>query len=96
MFLLPTVIENTSDSLFLDLLRSSEHEQRKFHFTMCNPPFFGNILEAQGLLSSRSSDRPEPSSVSTADEGEMIVEGGEVEFVKNMISESHHVTDRVL
>ncbi|PIK50902.1 putative methyltransferase-like protein 16 [Apostichopus japonicus] len=90
------VIENTNESLFLDLLNSSEYEQPKFHFTMCNPPFFGNLLEAQGFMSSRSCDRPEPSSVSTADEGEMIVEGGEVEFVKKMISESCQVADRVL
>ncbi|KAJ8044016.1 U6 small nuclear RNA (adenine-(43)-N(6))-methyltransferase [Holothuria leucospilota] len=63
---------------------------------MCNPPFFGNVLEAQGMLSSRSCKRSEPSSVSTADEVEMIVEGGEVDFIKRMIQESQQVSQRVV
>lgn len=91
------VIENTSNSLFVDLINETKSPcPSKFHFTMCNPPFFGNVLEAQGVLSSRSCKRSEPSSVSTADEVEMIVEGGEVDFVKRMIQESQQVSKRVV
>ncbi|XP_072048022.1 RNA N(6)-adenosine-methyltransferase mettl16-like [Amphiura filiformis] len=71
--------------------------QSLYHFTMCNPPFFGNMLEAQGIMSSRSMSRPEPKSVSTASEVEMIYEeGGEVDFVKRMIAESRQLREQVV
>ena len=63
---------------------------------MCNPPFFGNIMEAQGIMS-RTLDRPDPKSISTASEVEMVYEnGGEVDFVKRMIVESLQLREQVL
>ena len=59
-----------------------------YDFCMCNPPFYTDHLEAQGITSSRSDNRPEPHSVSTASEIESISWGGEVKFVTKMIEES--------
>ena len=47
------------------------------------------------MTSTRSDDRPEPNSISTASPGECIFPGGEVEFVRAMISDSHQLKDQV-
>ncbi|GFO41238.1 methyltransferase-like protein [Plakobranchus ocellatus] len=60
----------------------------KFDFSMCNPPFFADHMEAQGLSTTRTDDRPEAGSVSTASPQECIVAGGEIAFVRQMIEES--------
>ncbi|XP_030847867.1 RNA N6-adenosine-methyltransferase mettl16-like [Strongylocentrotus purpuratus] len=91
-----TVVETLEDSMFEQALNSAPSRQPLYHFTMCNPPFFGNSLEAQGIMTSRSMSRPEPKSVSTAAELEMISEGGEVEFVRRMIEESLHLKNQVV
>ncbi|XP_033626955.1 RNA N6-adenosine-methyltransferase mettl16-like [Asterias rubens] len=68
-----------------------------YHFTMCNPPFFGNIMEAQGIMTSRNVSRREPSSVSTAAECEMVwEEGGEVDFISRMITDSLQLREQVV
>lgn len=66
----------------------------KYDFCMCNPPFFADHFEAQGLLS-RTPNRPDPKTMSTASPQEGIVEGGEVGFVRKMIEESVFLQDRV-
>ncbi|XP_063967466.1 RNA N6-adenosine-methyltransferase mettl16-like isoform X1 [Lytechinus pictus] len=91
-----TVVETCEGSMFEDVLNSAPSRQHLYHFTMCNPPFFGNSLEAQGIMTSRSMSRPEPKSVSTAAELEMISEGGEVEFVRRMIEESLRLRHQVV
>ncbi|XP_793611.2 RNA N6-adenosine-methyltransferase mettl16 [Strongylocentrotus purpuratus] len=91
-----TVVETLEDSMFEQALNSAPSRQPLYHFTMCNPPFFGNSLEAQGIMTSRSMSRPEPKSVSTAAELEMISEGGEVEFVRRMIEESLRLRNQVV
>ncbi len=68
---------------------------RTFAFCMCNPPFFGSNLEAWGMTQSRTEDRPEPRSVSTASPTESIVAGGEVLFIKDMIDESMELKDKI-
>ncbi|KAI0223053.1 RNA N6-adenosine-methyltransferase mettl16 [Lamellibrachia satsuma] len=67
----------------------------RYDFCMCNPPFFGSNLEAWGMLTSRSDDRPEPKSVSTASPQESIVTGGEVEFVKQIILDSLELKNKI-
>lgn len=66
-----------------------------YDFCMCNPPFFSDHLEAQGITNSRSDQRPEPHSVNTASSTESVAFGGEVEFVKKMIHESTKLKDKV-
>jgi len=67
----------------------------KFDFCMCNPPFFADHMEAQAVTTSRSIDRAEPNSMSTASPEECISIGGEVGFIKQMIEESIILHERV-
>lgn len=65
-----------------------------YDFCMCNPPFFSDHFEAQGLVS-RSPSRPEAKTMSTASPQEGIVPGGEVGFIRKMIEESNFLQDKV-
>ncbi|BFZ18937.1 hypothetical protein BsWGS_21976 [Bradybaena similaris] len=67
----------------------------RFDFCMCNPPFFADHMEAQAVTSTRSVDRPEASTLSTASPQECIAQGGEVGFVKQMIDESAVLRDKI-
>jgi 23S rRNA (adenine1618-N6)-methyltransferase len=61
----------------------------QYDFLMCNPPFFSDVSEYQGLTHTRQSTRPSANSINTAADIESIYDqGGEVEFVKRMINES--------
>ena len=68
---------------------------QRFEFCMCNPPFYANDLEAQGLLPDRGSERPLPSSISTASEAERVASGGEVGHVSRIILESLQLQQRI-
>lgn len=70
-------------------------DDQSYDFCMCNPPFYSDHLEAQGITSSRNDDRSDASSVSTASEAESIAWGGEVRFVSQMIEESVQLKDRI-
>lgn len=71
--------------LFNGLIDSSKH----YDFLMCNPPFFTDLSDSQGLTQTRNADRPPANSINTAAGVESIYDqGGEVEFVKRMINES--------
>lgn len=65
-----------------------------YDFCMCNPPFFADHFEAQGLVS-RKPTRPSPKTMSTASPLEGIVQGGEIAFVRKMIEESNFLQGRV-
>ncbi|KAK3589134.1 hypothetical protein CHS0354_017101 [Potamilus streckersoni] len=81
----------TQETMFIGLVEEDE----QYDFSMCNPPFFSDHLEAQGISSSRSDDRPEPRSLSTASEGESIAWGGEISFVIKMIEESFQLNTKI-
>ena len=81
-------VKKNSDESILTTSVQSFTETEVFDFCMCNPPFFADHMEAQGLVTTRSDDRPEAGSVSTASPQECIVAGGEVAFVRQMIEES--------
>lgn len=71
--------------LFDGLIDPSRH----YDFLMCNPPFFTDLSESQGLTHTRKVDRPTANSINTGASVESIYDqGGEVEFVKRMINES--------
>ena len=79
------VTQMDSSALFDGLIDRTGH----YDFLMCNPPFFTDAFEHQGLTMTRKSDRPSANSINTAADVESIYgEGGEVEFVKRMIEES--------
>ncbi|GMF61581.1 unnamed protein product [Phytophthora fragariaefolia] len=74
-----------SNKLLLEPLQD-EPRERKFHFVMCNPPFFDNMNEAD--------TNPEASCMGSANE--MVFPGGEVAFIGNMIADSVELQTRVL
>ena len=80
----------TSDIVLADLLTESEH----YDFTMCNPPFFADKSEIVGNRS-RTGNRPQPSSVCTGTESEIVTSGGEVAFVGRMIDDSLRLGSRI-
>ncbi|UJR37915.1 hypothetical protein I4U23_030602 [Adineta vaga] len=79
------VIQVDSSALFDNFIDRTKH----YDFLMCNPPFYSDSMESQGLTNTRKSDRPPTKSINTAAPIESIYDqGGEVEFVKRMIHES--------
>jgi 23S rRNA A1618 N6-methylase RlmF len=71
-----------------DLLAEGE----RYDFTMCNPPFFAERSE---MVGNRSGHRPQPSSVCTGTESEILTSGGEVTFVGKMIDDSLKLGSRI-
>ena len=76
------------------LLKDVIDKENEYQFCMCNPPFFGDRLEAAGD-NSRTDRRPLPHSVCTATDDETVAEGGEVGFVKKMIQESLELKSQI-
>ncbi|KAE8901302.1 hypothetical protein PF005_g7354 [Phytophthora fragariae] len=74
-----------SNKLLMEPLQD-EPPERKFHFVMCNPPFFDNMDEAD--------TNPDASCMGSANE--MVFPGGEVAFIGRMIEESVELQTRVL
>lgn len=74
-----------SNKLLVEPLQD-EPPERKFHFVMCNPPFFDNMDEAD--------TNPDASCMGSANE--MVFPGGEVAFIGRMIEESVELQTRVL
>ncbi|CAL4111504.1 unnamed protein product, partial [Meganyctiphanes norvegica] len=63
-------------------------------FMMCNPPFFSTEEDTDSMKKSKK-DRGEPTSVLTGAVQELVVEGGEVAFIAQMIKESVQFKDKV-
>jgi 23S rRNA (adenine1618-N6)-methyltransferase len=66
-----------------------------YDFTMCNPPFFSSEREADSSSKSRSSSRTLPHNGRTGSLGEIVVQGGEVAFILQMIQESAELRYKV-
>ncbi|KAI8505155.1 Methyltransferase-like protein 16 [Branchiostoma belcheri] len=77
------------------LLKVLDEDESYFDFCMCNPPFYANDMEAQGLLPDRGPERPLPSSISTASEAERVASGGEVGHVGRIIEESLQLQKKI-
>ncbi|XP_053610112.1 U6 small nuclear RNA (adenine-(43)-N(6))-methyltransferase [Plodia interpunctella] len=86
-----TVKKNPSSTVIDHVL--SEESEKKFVFSMCNPPFYSSFQE---LWESRSPARLPPKNGFTGSPQELITEGGELEFCKNFINESKNHKDRVV
>ncbi|MEE6468783.1 hypothetical protein FKM82_008379 [Ascaphus truei] len=86
------VVKVPQKTLLMDALK--EESEIIYDFCMCNPPFFANQLEAQGV-NSRNPRRPPPSSVNTGGVTEIMAEGGELEFVKRIIHDSLQLKKRL-
>ncbi|CAK1551139.1 unnamed protein product [Leptosia nina] len=68
-------------------------EKQQYDFCMCNPPFYVNIQE---VWESRSPARPPPKNGFTGSPQELITEGGELQFCRQMIEESKKLKDNIL
>jgi 23S rRNA (adenine1618-N6)-methyltransferase len=59
------------------MLTGAVREGERFHFCMCNPPFFGSLDESN----------QNPSTACGGTPAEMVCEGGEAAFVRRMLDE---------
>ncbi|PNF30379.1 hypothetical protein B7P43_G13417 [Cryptotermes secundus] len=66
-----------------------------YDFTMCNPPFFSCEREADSSSKSRSSSRTLPRNGRTGSLSDIVVKGGEVAFILQMIQESAELRYKV-
>jgi 23S rRNA A1618 N6-methylase RlmF len=83
----------------------------EFAFSMCNPPFYGSSDEIQAGIDNKIDDPAAVSTankgllqkrnilsfyqICTGTESEMITEGGEIQFITNMIEESLKWKNRI-
>lgn len=67
-------------------------ELPNLEFSMCNPPFFGSNDE---MFQNRTGHRDPPSGVATGNSLEVVVEGGEVNFVCKMVEQSLECKEKV-
>ena len=82
--LISFVVEHVPETVVLSgVINPSLH----YSFCMCNPPFFKDRGE-RDMGYSRTGHRPLPSTVCGGSEGETVVEGGEVEFVRRIVKDS--------
>jgi len=85
-------LQKNGKNIFSGILRPDE----KIDLTMCNPPFHQSIKEAQAG-SRRKSNNLTKQNVAKVElnfsgsSNELIFEGGELGFIKNMISESREL-----
>ncbi|XP_063222274.1 U6 small nuclear RNA (adenine-(43)-N(6))-methyltransferase [Bacillus rossius redtenbacheri] len=70
------------------LLKGVVAEGQQYDFCMCNPPFFSSEEELGAETKSRSPARPPPRGARTGSPSDVVVSGGEVAFVSNMVRES--------
>lgn len=64
---------------------------KKFHFCMCNPPYFEN----SGRIPMNRKRRREAKNPPTGNSHELVFEGGEVEFISKIIDESVEFKDHI-
>ncbi|KAF9822652.1 hypothetical protein SFRURICE_012431 [Spodoptera frugiperda] len=83
--------KNSTKSIISHLFTNDDKEQ--FDFCMCNPPFYSNLQE---LCESRSPARLPPKNGFTGSPQELITEGGELEFCRQIVRESKQYRDKIL
>ncbi|CAH1985585.1 unnamed protein product [Acanthoscelides obtectus] len=84
-----TVIKVSQDTLL------KEVDTEKVDFCMCNPPFFGSVHELNPYYSARKTSRPRPKNSFCATVNEVVVQGGEVEFITKLINESKELGTKI-
>jgi hypothetical protein len=74
------------NTIFSELLQ--DRTDRKYAFSMCNPPFFDTEANAEQAQQSRKR-------ANAATQSELMCRGGEVAFVQSMVTESRAVQTQV-
>lgn len=75
-----------TDRLLLEPLAHEKKDTTKFHFSMCNPPFFEDMSQAD----------TNPETCCMGSSSEMVCPGGEVAFITSMIEDSLVLQTRVV
>ncbi|CAG9813635.1 unnamed protein product [Phaedon cochleariae] len=70
-------------------------ENGDYDFCMCNPPFFASTQELGSGMNTRNLSRPRPKNSFCASVNEVVVKGGEVDFISCLINESKEVGEAV-
>ncbi|KZO97627.1 S-adenosyl-L-methionine dependent methyltransferase [Calocera viscosa TUFC12733] len=73
------------DSSHLVLQPLITYPEIQFDFVMCNPPFYSSAEEISDLAAMKEFD---PAGVCTGSDNEMIIAGGEISFVGQIVRES--------
>ncbi|XP_037949569.1 U6 small nuclear RNA (adenine-(43)-N(6))-methyltransferase [Teleopsis dalmanni] len=72
-------------------------DDMKFHFSMCNPPFYNSSLSNPFNGTTRKSKkRPPPRNCTTGNMEELACPGGEVKFVERIVEESLLYSERIM
>lgn len=93
--------QESSESIFEDLIKAQEF----FEFTMCNPPFYSSLDEANKASDKKMRSlnlnkekkghkKTNASSNFGGIKAELWCDGGELSFIRNMISQSEEVKDQ--
>lgn len=91
-----TILKQTSnDQIFGKVLSMPDIGQ--IDFCMCNPPFYSSIddFDHSNSKNNRTGKRPAPSNRRSGCKDELIVDGGECDFVEKIIRESCSVRERI-
>lgn len=78
------VVKVDANQILDGVLPEDEH----YDFCMCNPPFFGSESETDSMSKARSPHREPPKNAPSGSGSELVVQGGELEFVKRIIKDS--------
>lgn len=65
-----------------------DNSEKIYDFCMCNPPFFSTPQELNPFFKSRKTSRPIPKNAFCASINEVVINGGEIEFISKIIEES--------
>jgi 23S rRNA (adenine1618-N6)-methyltransferase len=77
------------------VLKGALDMDHMYDFTIFNPPFFRSERDADSSSKSRSKSRSVPHGGKTGSSNEVVVQGGEVAFIQQMIQESADLRDIV-
>ena len=77
------------------VLKGALDMDQMYDFTMCNPPFFSSERDADSSSKSRSNSRTLPRGGKSGSLSEVVVQGGEVEFIRQVIQESAELRNMV-
>lgn len=92
IFLYPQEDSNQIFSKYFNSVLENNSEpgtKDEFDFCLCNPPFYDlSSFPVEEMLVKRKRKRPPPSNCPTGFQAELYCEGGEVQFVQNIINES--------
>jgi len=77
------------------VLKGALNMDHVYDFTICNPPFFRSERDADSSSKSRSKSRSLPHGGKTGSLNEVVVQGGEVVFIQQMIQENAELRDMV-